>query len=65
MNPGPLGRNRVLKLNRTLSDLKAEYSSSFLEQFKTVDIPPVAFSNFPISSQDMGNKLFDLLPLGI
>jgi hypothetical protein len=60
-----MGRNRVLKLNRPFSDLKAKYSYSFLEQFKTADIPPLTFSNFPISSQDIGNKLFDLLPLGI
>ena len=42
-----------------------EYSFSFQEQFKTADIAPLAFSNFTVSSQDIGNKLFDLLPLGI
>ena len=65
MHPGPLGRNRVLKLNRPFSDLKAKYSYSFLEQFKTADIPPLTFSNFTVTSQDMGHKFFDRHPLGI
>ena len=59
-----MGRNGVLKLNGSLSNLKTEFNFPFLDQFNTADIAPLAFSDLTVFGQYIGNKLLDLISLG-